>query len=373
MVLKKRLDYGFNGYQVPVVPRASRSARGKGPVRKKCEDKQTRAFDVLASVAGNFLRKGESSAPSDATCIIGQHDIVTSSVKWDQEDGEQFCQGHHHNYKFNEILHDHENVRFKGGLASKRFDHLEEIHVAEELEAVTGKNICGSPFSEKGSNHFGSRREGVGGINTESQLLNSMSIDSRMPPVEGSLKDAMETGCNPPVQFTSGSTLKMPFLRDFMAFGPFSRNCADVKVISRDNDENFVGCSQHCTMEKTHRSLLYTVDGRTRNLSDSRHWKVAPNLKVGGHVRAAGKKTPIHPSGRFCDDHERSQKIFPFKKRKFFDQIPDSMPDACHRNEEFNSSGKQLNGGHYHSGAQSGNVVFLLQYFWFYWYSSIAG
>lgn len=27
MVLQRRLDYGFNGYQVPVVPRASRSVR----------------------------------------------------------------------------------------------------------------------------------------------------------------------------------------------------------------------------------------------------------------------------------------------------------------------------------------------------------
>lgn len=27
MVLQKRLDYGFNGYQVPATPRATRSAR----------------------------------------------------------------------------------------------------------------------------------------------------------------------------------------------------------------------------------------------------------------------------------------------------------------------------------------------------------
>ncbi|PQQ09973.1 telomere repeat-binding protein 5-like isoform X2 [Prunus yedoensis var. nudiflora] len=57
MVLQRRLDYGFNGYRVPAVPRASRSARVKGPIRKKLEANQIRAFEILASVAGNYCRR----------------------------------------------------------------------------------------------------------------------------------------------------------------------------------------------------------------------------------------------------------------------------------------------------------------------------
>ncbi|KAJ6922351.1 hypothetical protein NC652_016108 [Populus alba x Populus x berolinensis] len=68
MVFQRRLDYGFDGYQVPVVPRASRSTRGRGPIRKKSENNQKHAFEILASVAGEILQEEETSAPTNTTC-----------------------------------------------------------------------------------------------------------------------------------------------------------------------------------------------------------------------------------------------------------------------------------------------------------------
>lgn len=60
-MLQKRLDYGFNGYQVPFFPRAPRSSRRRGTIQKKVEDdNQMCAFDVLASVAGKLLLEGET-------------------------------------------------------------------------------------------------------------------------------------------------------------------------------------------------------------------------------------------------------------------------------------------------------------------------
>ncbi|KAJ7960131.1 Telomere repeat-binding protein [Quillaja saponaria] len=64
MVLKKRLDYGFKGFQVPFIPRAPRSARRRGPYKKIAEDGQTCAFELLASLAGKLLRETESSSSS---------------------------------------------------------------------------------------------------------------------------------------------------------------------------------------------------------------------------------------------------------------------------------------------------------------------
>ncbi|KAK9055354.1 hypothetical protein SSX86_026437 [Deinandra increscens subsp. villosa] len=62
MVLHKRLEYGFNGYQVPPTPRAPRSARKRVSSWKKNEDdNQMRAFDLLATVAGNLLLEVDDS------------------------------------------------------------------------------------------------------------------------------------------------------------------------------------------------------------------------------------------------------------------------------------------------------------------------
>nr|GEV08123.1 telomere repeat-binding protein 5-like isoform X1 [Tanacetum cinerariifolium] len=62
MVLQKRLEYGFNGYQVPPIPRAPRSARKRVPSWKKNEDHNKMcAFDLLATVAGK-LSDGDDSA-----------------------------------------------------------------------------------------------------------------------------------------------------------------------------------------------------------------------------------------------------------------------------------------------------------------------
>lgn len=60
-MLQKRLDYGFNGYQSPSIPKAARSTRRRGSIKKKVEDKQMCAFDLLATIAGNLLLEGEIS------------------------------------------------------------------------------------------------------------------------------------------------------------------------------------------------------------------------------------------------------------------------------------------------------------------------
>ncbi|MFS7944756.1 putative transcription factor MYB-HB-like family [Helianthus anomalus] len=62
MVLQKRLDYGFNGYQVPPTPQAPRSATKRISSCKKNKDhNQMGAFDILATVAGKLLLEGDDS------------------------------------------------------------------------------------------------------------------------------------------------------------------------------------------------------------------------------------------------------------------------------------------------------------------------
>ncbi|XP_031485568.1 telomere repeat-binding protein 5 isoform X1 [Nymphaea colorata] len=58
--MQKRLECGFNCYQVPTMPRTSRSARGKRLFRKKDSHYDMHAFELLATVAGKLLCENES-------------------------------------------------------------------------------------------------------------------------------------------------------------------------------------------------------------------------------------------------------------------------------------------------------------------------
>ncbi|XP_078428473.1 telomere repeat-binding protein 6-like isoform X2 [Wolffia australiana] len=78
MALQRRLDYGFNGFHVPFLPRGPRSARGKRPASEKASKNQMCAFELLASVAGRLLV--EENSPS----IIDKGGEI--NVKEEQQD-----------------------------------------------------------------------------------------------------------------------------------------------------------------------------------------------------------------------------------------------------------------------------------------------
>ncbi|XP_011027692.1 PREDICTED: telomere repeat-binding protein 3-like [Populus euphratica] len=86
MVVKKRQYYGFNGFHMPPVPRAPRSARQRGLSlnKKKVEDSQLCAFELLASLAGKLLQESESSASSNASEANNQPIIGGGGVKCEQ-------------------------------------------------------------------------------------------------------------------------------------------------------------------------------------------------------------------------------------------------------------------------------------------------
>jgi hypothetical protein len=65
------------------------------------------------------------------------------------------------------------------------------------------------------------------------------------------------------------------------------------------------------------------------------------------------KTKPPFCNGRTSYSCQRSQKIFPFKKRKFFDQSTLPTSDgAFHCEDIFNSSNKRTNGNDMVSGAK---------------------
>lgn len=82
---------------------------------------------------------------------------------------------------------------------------------------------------------------------------------------------------------------------------------------------------------------------------------------------SAGKKNPIYCNGRNFHIDERSQNIYPFKKRKFFNQSPISASDGgLHHEGIINFPNKRINGDNHSAGSQHMDACFpFLLYFLF--------
>ncbi|ONI03437.1 hypothetical protein PRUPE_6G256900 [Prunus persica] len=357
MVLQRRLDYGFNGYQVPEVPRASRSARGRVPIKKKLEANQIRAFEILASVAGKLLQESEHPLPTNDSCGKDAHFIFDDTTKSKQEKGNlskedpcergscdeqtllcvgrmQECQ---QSYTLNGVSHSQENFSYEINRASKSFDHSESIY---SNKIFSDSPLFGDSVEEK--------PRGVLKRKLETGPSKDMSIKDERTQILGNSEDIMKVEGMPPELVSCGHDVKTSFSGDCKNHDPLLCHCANIKVDSRDDDENCVRYAQPLSVVKEFEHPPDAGDEKINNLAASRHWRVAPERRIGGYSRNDGKIRQVYRHGRNCYTHQRSQKIYPFKKRKFFNRMPLATPDRGFNCESiFNSPDKRVNSDNY--------------------------
>ncbi|KAM7264808.1 hypothetical protein ACFE04_002491 [Oxalis oulophora] len=242
MVLQKRLDCSFDGYQFPVVPRASRSPRGRGPIRKKFDAKQKQAFEILATVAGKLLLESSSSDISNGKDLSDAVDIYGL-----EEDNRKESKFSSSNPRENETRHENQcpntginfildNVK-KSDKASCAFDNRDpygSFNAAGSLAGLFGdvnkKNLeCGTSITSK-----------------------TADLDKK-----------------PAVGICSESITKVPLIKESVA-GPVTWNYDEIKVVNRGVVENPVGGSRRAHPDLTKR--------RINNLSTSKCWDAARNL-----------------------------------------------------------------------------------------------
>ncbi|KAJ6407869.1 hypothetical protein OIU84_011222 [Salix udensis] len=200
MVFQRRLDYGFNGYKVPVVPRAPRSPGGRGPIRKKSENSQKHAFEILVSVAGEILQE-ETSVPTNTAC---GKDLcnVKNTIQQEQVDrGKKVPIS-------------------QGSLASERFDYSETIYVAEKLVVVNSKNAGRSPsceMNEKSSHAWQDGLEDATGLDGGS--IGQASVESNVKAGLLYTADSMElTGKQNPLFAVEEPAIAVKDLRRLFPF-----------------------------------------------------------------------------------------------------------------------------------------------------------
>ncbi|RDY03071.1 Telomere repeat-binding protein 4, partial [Mucuna pruriens] len=339
MVLKKRLDYGFRGFQVPIIPRHPRSARRRVPFKKPAEDGQACAFELLASLAGKLLQESESSASSNAS--EGDHQQERRDrVKPSTEEGI-------HNGSCAESI-------VMTGVGSQKSGEkpLECVETDSVLERIAAKSnsdywekIKAGVKSEifKWENKFGHHSNKLVEVPEDQEAGNLaygvLSMDNKV-----TLNDPLELCINSPALVNSNSDVKSTFRREPFPNASFSGHGNDIKLGFIDDDENFIRRNKVCTKSKAFRPQQCISHRIIRKRLTSKPWKVAPKLKDYEHSRSDEGVKTLNRKRKTCYGFERPQDCTLFKRRKFFDRGSVVISDGGFSSDSVSDSrGKGIN------------------------------
>ncbi|KAG5009809.1 Telomere repeat-binding protein 5 [Glycine max] len=312
MVLQKRLNYGFNGYQVPVIPRASRSARGRGTIKKKPDNNQIQAFEMLASVAGNFLQKNESSDPKNVVFVEDPCSFCGTNIKDKYEDERR-------------------------SFMRDSFDHGACSEIASAfVPSMQGKhdNHRGMGDSSFLDNHLEGQGQNV--LEREDERIKRRSVNGKTIHIKG-CSDGLIEPCHKVSKHCSlANNAEKPSLECRKHLDSFPNGFTSRKLVNRDDDENLVRCTQ--------------LNSKNNNTSGAP--PDMPKLKDASPIMSDENNS------RDIFEFENLQRMYPFKKRKFFNQNSSSTSDRGSQCQGmFDSSDTTRVNGTNHAIEESSSIV----------------
>ncbi|KAL0369992.1 UNVERIFIED_CONTAM: Telomere repeat-binding protein 5 [Sesamum angustifolium] len=317
MVLEKRLEYGFNGYQVPPTPRAARSVRRRCLFKSKAGNRQLCAFDLLATVADKILLDTGRSPPSVNTSPgREQQAIVVSSVeKEEKNEAQPFGEKsfdrdcYERNFLFTELVSEAPNLK----ICSNELVCAQNDAISRPTSGITT-----SDCSEK----VGSAEQLVDDdcklrLGISSPTVDVVSSDCRLSTKSGS-EDESRKQINNASANNKNSTKRnrndmhintllfsLPVIRDYK------------KLATRDDDEKYSELNDPSTGNKACRLPSRVGDHGTSKTLASKHLKVTLDLKDDEHYNADTEICNYLNRKNF--KRERSMRDYPFKKRKLYD------------------------------------------------------
>nr|GMC98273.1 telomere repeat-binding protein 4-like [Ipomoea batatas] len=288
MVLKKRLEYGFGGFQIPCVPRGPRSVRRRHPL-KSLEDNQICAFELLATVAGKLLQESESSASSNAADVKDEGKGIVKQEKIEAgkyvNKSECLDQGSSVESGFvSDPLVEGQKIEdgYGGSLYPKDCSFQEQTSTV--LESDFSKAFCGVKLENS--------RNVVADGNLDNGVRGEPDGDCTVKDIEEeedltiandcTVKDPMENYVNNNNTLhlvNSESSVHFPLYRERFPRVSFAKHRNDVKLGVRDDGENSYGCYKHSTKIRAFRSQSRIGYKRIRKMLTSRHRKTALGLK----------------------------------------------------------------------------------------------
>ncbi|XP_047053282.1 telomere-binding protein 1-like isoform X2 [Lolium rigidum] len=295
MVVRKRLDYGSRGHQVPAMPRVPSSARGKRSTRRKKDEMC--AFDLLATVAGSLLGDQENSSivPNIGTAA-SSYARKRKSVKAEQRDDV---------LPLNSIAVGNCIVGSGGACASPRRTNIcsaensstqnETDSVLESLTVEPNMLVKESLFSCTKSCNPGHGLGGIpgccrGALSLEANQLQVKQTKDGDAAALYSLVNSVDLDGRPPALVSSDSSSGMPLCSHDKDRNTSGLCRAEVQhAADKDDDENSSGCTHPCTTGNKSYVPHYTGDSRIRKLFASKFRKAARN-KMCGEMPNKGSK-----------------------------------------------------------------------------------
>ncbi|KAK9154318.1 hypothetical protein Sjap_001798 [Stephania japonica] len=375
MVLQKRLDYGFSGFQVPAVPRSTRSARGRRLFKRKVEDRQMCAFELLATVAGDLLQERDNCAHSNASLGIAGPVIAQDTVKQEPHDKEALLklepcdpgscdesvfvsdgalQGHNGNCTSKASTH----VSYVEGFEiASNSDFSAKVSCVERTTKDGNQKVnLSCKVSVSACNESSSKDKFSHGI--EQQLA---SDEQKM--VNGTAQDTcsseyvIDLDNKPPALVSSDSSAEVPFSGDHIPCSYFPKSWDNVQLVTKDDDENSSECTQPSTRTmNAFRSLSRIGDRRIRKILASKYWKVAPRLK--DRELSNSETRRVFHNRKGCYTRQRSQRNSPYMRRKLFKCCSTSTCDGGLSSEDISKSlVKGVNGDEAASVSQASSSI----------------
>lgn len=310
-MLKKRVDYGFSGYQVPVIPRAPRSIRRRSSNKKVVEDTRICAFELLAAVAGKLLQESKSSSTLDNPLagdqlIIGKDAIKSELQKDEPLNAECFGQGS----------------------SQKSVKTL-------VYQSKKGYRNFPSKF-EVGSPGYGESCSGKTEIDTENKM-EAKEAERKFSANEDT-KDQMDLCVKFPPPDSSDSSVELPSL-DTPIQDDISMWHGNVGREVRDGDDNssvFIKAGN--TKIKAVNPLRGIGARKIRKLLTSKYWNAAPKLKDCENSYSDGGKKPMCRSRKRSDIPKRSHCETHSKRRKVFARSSIVASEGVISSESFSNS-----------------------------------
>lgn len=330
MVLHKTLDYGFVGYQVPKIPRATRSVRKRRSFGKAINADPMHAFDLLATVAGNLLLEKESTPVSSDSLVKKEPRGKDTPL-----------------IVVNPLEGNLEKVQFVSEIVSQAPITSKDFpHDRNEKHPGFASVITSSDYSEKVD------RVLLGSFATKVETCDYVLDDEIKEHVK---LEAPKTGDMYSSDMRLESNIKLPLCNEYVTNGYVPGGVRDdVKLVIRDDDENSSRFTKCGTGIKAFRPSQRVGDRRVRKLLASRYWKVTPKSKEATNDRSGPEIKPAYRSRNNCYKRHRSQRDYPFKKRRLYRCSSTSNSDNGHNvvslpRRDFNShasnSGAKVNGG----------------------------
>ncbi|CAJ1799359.1 unnamed protein product [Sphenostylis stenocarpa] len=280
MMLQKKVNCSFNAYKGPIIPKASRSIRGRGTIRKKPENNQIQAFEILANVAGNFLQESEHSGL----------DYVAPS-----KDPQTFCSS---NTK--DKLED-EGGSFKEDLF-ERGTSSEIVSACVPTRQGKHDNLRVMDDASFPGNHLEGQGQNI--LEREDERVKRRRVNEKSTHIEGCFDGLIEPSYKVTKDCSSENNVTKSSLEGHRHLDSFPNTSTVRKLVNRDDDENLDNCTQPNCKDK----ISSTSPGM-------------PKLKDASPLMSDENNS------RDNSELENLQRMYPFKKRKFFNQTSSSASD----------------------------------------------